>query len=117
MENPRDEETEYSDSEEPVYRFYVVGYNGQETDAKVMGPFFLDEEEGSANYFLTEFYSSRYYDKVMVFMVRDSVKVRKHEVMQWERHWERLGFCMGQVFAQRDVSQNKLVRNAAFNMW
>jgi hypothetical protein len=116
-DRPVDEEhdVDESDSEDRTDVFYVVGYNVADNDAKVMGPLFMQEEAGSANYFLNEFYSRSYYDKVMVFMVRDNVKVRKHEVMLWERDWERLGFEDGQIFAERDEAQDRLIKNTQFH--
>ena len=86
---PTEEDIQWPDYEEDPTKWYVVGYcdsdsNGKK-DAEVHGPYFMFEEAEAQGEFMTrEFYSKRFFDRIVLVWSCLSEKLYRHEVMEWE---------------------------------
>ena len=82
-------EEEHSELDELEFKHYVVAIFEPKKDYEIKGPFFLEEDaEQMARYFTTEYYSKRYYDKVVLVTVPIWVDVCKLYVERWDSMYE-----------------------------
>ena len=78
-----------SESESEGYKHYVVAIYKADKDYEIKGPFFLEEDaEQMGRYFTNEYYSKRYYEKVVIVTVPISTDVCKVYVERWQSMYE-----------------------------